>query len=217
MGGRAVKGSGVSTGGKRGGRVNGLVGSSRRRAFESPIDKAAGYEVVWPEVAPLFNSARRLVNASFVYFTGECEDQGPLKIGVAKDPIARLRFMQTGNPRRLRVERILVGLRDTEQLLHELWEPFAIPSARNRVRVDSKPGTEWFRPEIRESLFPIVEAAASKQIVLLTSAIDDVDSGELETVIRNAHWAAGFIAKVRDQPRILARGAGYMPRPESRI
>jgi hypothetical protein len=82
----------------------------------SPLDKAAGHEVAWRRVSDVFDAARQIRNCKFVYFIGE-DDDGPVKIGVAKDPISRLRAMQTGNPRRLRVEHVLVGDMDVEKLL----------------------------------------------------------------------------------------------------
>lgn len=71
----------------------------RGRRPQSPIDKAKGYEIIWPQVSQLFEAVRHFDNPSFVYLIGEAD--GPLKIGVSKDPIARLRGMQTGNPQRL--------------------------------------------------------------------------------------------------------------------
>lgn len=196
---------------KRGTRPNGLILADQgERAYDSPLDKAAGFEVVWPQVTELFNEARRLEGTSFVYFIGEYEDDGPVKIGVAKDPIKRLRQMQTGNPRRLRVEYVLLGFRDTEKLLHELWEPFAISSARTRRRVDAAPGTEWFRPEVRERLFPIIETAVVGQVKHLQRREGNINADSTERIIRGAHIEHGFVATGREPIRLLARGAGYI-------
>jgi hypothetical protein len=95
------------------------VGAGSKRQFPSPLDKAKGYEVVWQQVSPVFESARGVGGISFVYFIGESDD-GSLKIGTSKDPISRLRGMQTGNPRRLRIEHVLVGSSHLEKLLHEI-------------------------------------------------------------------------------------------------
>ena len=116
----------------------------RERPYKSPLDRAAGFEVIWQHVSALFEVARQIANASFVYVIAE--EDGPIKIGSAVDPILRLRSLQTGNPRRLRVEHVLLGDADLERLLHELWEPFAIKSARvqRRQRPDAAPGTEGF-------------------------------------------------------------------------
>ncbi len=180
----------------------------------TPLDKAHGREVVWPQVSELFAAARTIVG-KFVYLIGE-EDDGPVKIGLAADPIKRLRAMQTGNSRRLRVEYVLLGDMPTEKLLHEMWEPFAIDSARRRGP-DSPPGTEWFRAEIREQLFPIVATAATKQTELLLNTTGDLCLNTLEAIVRDAHDVHGFAPKQRHEVRLLGASAGYVtPRP-SRI
>ena len=182
----------------------------------SPIDKAKGYEIVWNQVSPLFDAARACITPSFVYLIGEA-DNGPLKIGVSKDPIARLRTMQTGNPRRLRIEYVLLGGMAIEKLLHELWEPFAVLSARSTGKPDAAPGTEWFKPEARDQLLPIIEEAARRQGQYLDDAVDGYDYADLERLIRDAHADSDFVAQGRDEVRLLARGAGYAIGRPSRI
>lgn len=173
------------------------------------LDQAKGYEIVWPKVAPLFTATLGLLDASYVYVIGEHEDQGPVKIGVAQNPIRRLRSMQTGNPRRLRIEHVLLGDRTTEKLLHELWEPYAITSVSKRNKVGAAPGTEWFRSEVRPHLFPIVETAADAQVQLLHPG-GPVTVEDMERVIRQAHVAHDFVAKGREKVRLLAPVAGYI-------
>ena len=187
-----------------------------RRPYESPLDKAKAHEVVWPEVSDIFEASRRYLGQRFVYFMGE-ENDGPLKIGVAKDPIARLRGCQTGNPRRLCIERVVVGDHHLEKLLHQFWERFAIVSATNRPKADAPPGTEWFRPEIREDLFPILGTAAAEQSELLNSAPGDLTFGQLEQAVRDAHKAHGFVVYVPHQTRLLAAKSGYIVRRPSRL
>jgi hypothetical protein len=183
------------------------VGATKKRKVSSfPLDKAKGYEVIWSQVAPLFEAARRFVDIGYVYFIGE-EDDGPVKIGTAKDPIARLRSLQVGNPRRLRVEHVLVGDAYIERLLHEIWESFAIVSSRNAGKVDAPPGTEWFRPDIRPILFPAVITAAEQQIARLGEH-GDVSSTEMEKIIRGAHGVHGLVAQRRDETTLLAQGLG---------
>jgi hypothetical protein len=194
---------------RSGNRVS--IGTGRTRKVQSPIDKAKGYEIAWPQVSPLFEAARGITAISFVYFIGEA-DQGPLKIGVSKDPIARLRTMQTGNPRRLRIEQLLAGDTQIEKLLHELWEPHAIYSARTAGRPDAAPGTEWFKPEARPELLPIIATAAERQIEYLAAATDIVASSDLERIVRDAHAEHDFDAQGRDEVRLLATGAGHVLR-----
>jgi hypothetical protein len=183
----------------------------RRKHARSPLDKAKAHEVVWSEVAPLFEAARPWLDASFVYVIGEPDD-GPLKIGFSKDPIGRLRSMQTGNPRRLRIEHVLVGAMATEKLLHQFWEPHAILSAGSK----GLPGSEWFKPEARKRFRPIIEDAVGFQIELLESG-EQTSFAELEDVVRDAHRRNGFIPHVVAPTIQLAQGAGYVVSRRQRI
>lgn len=188
----------------------------RKRLSKSPLDKAKAYEVVWNQVAGLFEAARPFSNACFVYLIGEPDD-GPLKIGMSKDPIGRLRTMQTGNPRRLRIEYALIGDMPIEKLLHEFWEPFAVFSARTQGKPGAPPGTEWFKPEARQTLLPIIADAAQRQIDLMLTTPDDIASVELERAVRDAHAESGFVAQGRDEVRLLGQAVGYAVQRPSRI
>lgn len=196
----------------------------RKQIFKSPLDHAKAHEVVWQQVAPLFEAARNL-ECKFVYFIGE-EGPGPVKIGMAKDPVKRLREMQVGNSRRLRVEYVLIGDRHIEKLLHEFWEEFSIVSENKRGKVDAPPGTEWFRAEIREQLFPILGTASELQIQyadeVVTEAEVDIDRAgwqmnNMEDAVRDAHHEHGFVPVVRHQVRRLAAGAGYITPRRTRV
>lgn len=215
--GAAVKGgAGGHPGGKRRSRPKQRVVGRDGRHMESPLDRANGREVNWPQASPVFNSARRIgAGLMFVYFIAEIDD-GPIKIGVAKDPVQRLRGMQTGNPRRLRIEYILIGNRETEQLLHEIWREYAIPAPGRKV--DSGPGTEWFRPEIRSDLFPVLATAASWQVAYVASTEDEVlDYWSFDAIIRHAHDSHDVALRARDETGLLAAVAGTVVRRRSRI
>lgn len=187
---------------------------SARSPLASPLDKANGYEVIWPNVSALF-TAYRGMSCSFVYFIGE-RDGGTLKIGRAKNPIDRLRSMQTGNPRRLVLEHVLVGGNDVEKLFHEIWEPFAIVSDRNKTAVkDRGPGTEWFQPEIRETLFPVVAAAASRQIALREEDRPLVVE-EFELAAWKAHVECGTVLNSHD-PTFNSTPEGVFAARSSRV
>lgn len=187
-----------------------FVKSPRRR--RGPLDIAKAHEIVWADVAPVFEAGALFADTLYVYFIAE-EDGGAVKIGSAKDPIKRLREMQTGNPRRLRVELVILGDRDLERLLHQYWEDFAIYAADTRGRVGAPPNTEWFRPEIREKLFPIIAHAAKAQVeVLKRDGASEGFSTNAVQLVRDAHIAHGFIAKGRDETILLAHGAGYVRR-----
>lgn len=184
--------------------------STKKIQKSSPLDKARGFEIEdWERVAGLFSAARRIINPAFVYFIGE-EDNGPLKIGTAKCPIARLRSMQTGNPRRLRIENVLVGDRHIEGLFHDMWEEFAIFAPHNKGKLDARPGTEWFRPEIRELLMGIVDTAAEYQADYLNSETENLSIDTMESLVRESHGKHDFVGKGRDTVRLLANVSGYV-------
>lgn len=190
------------------------------RSTKSPLDKARASEIDWPKVAPLFDAARTVANPSFVYLIGE-QDDGPVKIGVAKDPITRLRAMQTGNSRRLRLERVLVGDRNIEQLLHQIWRHLAIVSPTKAGKPDSVPGTEWFEAEIRVELFPVVDTLTAAQIDHIADNIvgdrKDLDIADFERIVREAHGAHDVVAHRPHEVRLLAAGGGYVSPRRIRI
>lgn len=170
----------------------------------SPLDRASGFDVTWENVQPLFEAAKRLESPSFVYLIGE-EDEGPIKIGVAKDPIKRLWGMRTGNPRHLLIEYVIAGDVRAEKLLHEMWEPLGIRSKKNRNRTDTRPGTEWFAPEIRKRLFPVIAEIAEAQVYLIQ---EGQPSDEL-SLIHEAHQLHGIKPHFREKVLTLAHG-GYL-------
>lgn len=184
------------------------AGLRAKGRYQSPLDRAAGFELDWSKTSPLFNAARKIDKPCFVYLIAEGED-GPLKIGKAVDPVKRLREMQTGNSRRLRVERIILGDRDAEKLLHEMWEPFAIVSSRNKTRAGAPPGTEWFKDEIRENIFPIFDEIAARQAEVVERA-GSIDAEISEAYIRSAHRRNGYVAHSHEEIRQLAAGPGYV-------
>lgn len=188
----------------------------RVREYDNPLDRAKGFEVVWSEVAAVFNAAVQIANRSFVYVIGEFDDDGPVKIGLAKDPVHRRRAMQTGNPRRLRVEHVLVGKRDLERMLHEYWEPYAVVSAKSQRNPDSMPGTEWFKPEIRDGLLPILDTAAEKQVEMIQAG-GDFTFADLSRIVIEAHIAHDFVFHQPDEVRHLAWGAGYTTARSGRL
>ena len=178
--------------------------------MKSPLDKARGYEVVWANVAPLFDAACGVEAVCFVYLIGE--EDGPFKIGLAKNPISRLRSMQTGNPRRLRVERVVIGDMLTEKLLHEIWEPYAIRSPRARAKGDA-PGTEWFTPDARPAVDPILANAARWQVDYLSKCSGETAIQAFDAIVRMAHEDI----TQRDDPRLLGAEGGYVSRRVSRL
>lgn len=187
--------------------------ASKARTFQSPLDKARGFELVWSQVSPLFEAGRHVRDAKYVYFIGEYdedENDGPVKIGAATNPVDRLRSMQTGNPRRLRIEHVLLGDMALEKLMHELWEPFAIKSAAKRAKPASSPGTEWFTADIRPKLWPILDTAAAKQIKFLRGRTENIAPVEVENLVREAHAEHDFVFRKREPILLMAQGSGYV-------
>ena len=172
----------------------------RRHKPQSPLDRAKAHELDWESVAGLFDAARTLENPHFVYVIGE-PDNGPVKIGHSTDPIMRLRHFQTGNPRRLRLEQLVLGDKWTEALLHEAWEPYLLDTGNRKSR---KLDTEWFRAEIRAKLFPIFRAAAESQCNLLSRTSGEIRIVSLERMVRRAHAEHDFTFHKREQIRNLA-------------
>jgi T5orf172 domain len=186
-----------------------------KRPLKSPLDRAGGWELVWNQVTPVFEAARDVLDACFVYVIGE-EDGGPFKIGSAIDPVKRLRDLQVGNPRRLRVEYVLLGDEQMERLLHQVWEEFAIRSHRGK-KVDALPGTEWFRAEARSQLEPIFQSAADQQVKFMQAIEGVFTTDDLIGSVLEAHSERGFVLRGRDEVSLLAAGAGQIIHRRSRL
>lgn len=185
------------------------------RPPESPIDRAKGHELNWANVTPVFDLARGIENPEFVYIVSE-GDGGPLKIGRAKDPVKRLRTMQTGNSRRLRIEFVLLGGQLLERLLHEIWEPHAVRAADRVNKIVTGPGTEWFKTEIRNELLDIMPFAVEDQIAYLTEEAQPHYAG-LASVVYHAHVMYGANIHERDEVRLLGAVVGTATRNTSLV
>lgn len=187
-----------------------MTGSS----LTCPLDHAKPYEVVWDQVKMIFELSRRVIDCAFVYFIGE--EDGPIKIGFAKDPIKRVRAMQAGNPRRLRIEHVLIGDMGLEKALHQVWQHLAIVAPSRKNKPDALPGTEWFRAEIREKLDDILITAGLEQLDCVTRT-KEIDPADLTSAVLSAHEQHGIVIPGRDEVRLLATGAGYAVQRRSRI
>lgn len=178
---------------------------ARKRTYASPVDKAKGWEINWKTVAPVFEATRHVGNCCYVYAIAEADD-GPVKIGHSKDPIARLRTMQTGNPRRLRIEHVIVGGLNTEKFLHEVWLEYAITSANPRTKLpEAAPGTEWFRSAAREKLLPVMASASTFQVEYIEETSGtDISQSVLNEALRRAHGVHEVEMRGRDVVWFLA-------------
>jgi hypothetical protein len=167
----------------------------------------------------IFELSRSVEDCAFVYVIGE--QDGPVKIGFAKDPVKRLRTMQTGNPRRLRVEHVLIGWMELEKVLHQIWEPHAIVAASREGKVDVLPGTEWFKAEVRPKLDEVMITASLNQFDYLTfgphDEEDGIDPDGLTHAVKQAHLANGVELKGRDEVLLLGSVGGYAVSRRSRI
>lgn len=92
------------------------------------LAKANGAVGVWRD-------AQRATKATtgFVYFVREVGEDGPVKIGWARDPAVRFRGLQGGNPRGLRLLGYKRGTIADEHALHRRFRDALIRG-------------EWFRP-----------------------------------------------------------------------
>jgi hypothetical protein len=94
-----------------------------------------------PDIADALPPRRQTVppiwrhRTGYVYFIQEVGG-GPVKIGFALTPTDRLRALQTGNPRKLRIVRtVRCEFRAYERHLHRYYAPFHL-------------AREWFKPEV---------------------------------------------------------------------
>lgn len=167
------------------------------------MDIARPAEVEWERVAPIFQLSQYANDLRFVYFIGEPD--GPVKIGLAKDPVRRVRELQIGNPRPLRVERVIIGHTDTERLLHKMWEPYSLVAGRDGGKIGTEPGSEWFEAEIRGELYPILDTAIRGQIERVPKRMGtkELHSGYLNDLLWEAHIEHDFVIRDRKTYRNL--------------
>lgn len=99
----------------------------------------------------------------FVYFI-QAEQGGPIKIGVCRDPHARLASLQTCNPLKLRILGVVEGVEKDERRLHRRFAATRLqgewfePSGEllEYVAIHAGP-VPWLRPVIRRSPWPDCE------------------------------------------------------------
>lgn len=104
---------GMASGGTRQARI-GCMRDLRRRYRERNADAAPTLTTGSAQVD--FWHENTSVD-QFVYFVQQ-GDRGPVKIGVAKDPLDRMAALQTGNPTELHLRQVVPGQRDLESKLH---------------------------------------------------------------------------------------------------
>jgi len=104
---------------------------TRGQEAENPVEELANFGG-WQQANP---HCRRAIarGERFVYFI-QSGERGPIKIGAAANPFARLRELQTGNPYQLR---LLLA----EDAGCHAW---ALERALHRRFASSRLGGEWF-------------------------------------------------------------------------
>jgi Meiotically up-regulated gene 113 len=197
--GAAVKNISSGTGMRKAARVG--------RGRQYALDGVQAAEINWAPIAAMFDHAIGRASATFVYFIAEQPD-GPLKIGTAVDPIERRRQLQTGNPRHLRIERLVYGERRVESLLHRTFSGQVIPGSRERrSQFDGRfaVDTEWFSAESRPLILAAAEEIAERQL-----ATDGATNLTLGQIVVDVVCGLPIERTVGDEVRLLAEGAGYV-------
>lgn len=90
-------------------------------------------------------------------------ETGPVKIGVARDPIQRLAELQCGNPLQLRIQQVILGNREVEQAYHKHWH-------------DARIRGEWFGNGAEEVIVALAREASRRQIEAHRNNPDDPDA-----------------------------------------
>lgn len=181
------------------------------------LSNAYAGEINWQPAAEMFAAAKRTGCVSFVYFIQEQqedeEEVGPLKIGTALNPIKRLRALQTGNPRRLWIERLLIGDRKLERFLHESFQAYAITDGRNRSSVYNavyQMETEWFKADTTDWLLGVAERMAALQLTSIESIPENRTVQGIGQVA--SEMLKSFPKRGHDDLVLLAVGAGSVRR-----
>lgn len=94
-------------------------------------------------------------NPTFVYFIQQGED-GPVKIGTAKDPRVRLSELGCGNPEPLYIRAIVLGDRTTEQQYHHDWAQARLTG-------------EWFGHGAQEIIITLAQQASHEQMEMFVA------------------------------------------------
>lgn len=91
----------------------------------------------------------RIEKPLFVYFIQDAN--GPVKIGKAHDPRARLADLQCGNPQPLQLRAVVLAAVDTEDRLHRSW---------NHCRISG----EWFAADSASHILELAKRTQRGQI-----------------------------------------------------
>lgn len=168
-----------------------------------------GSEINWDHV-PGVLAGRQPGRMPYVYFIAEAGD-GYIKIGTARHPVKRLRELQTGNPRHLKIERVIHGDTEIEKLMHGYFRDDVV-GGRQQLSTTFQNSrardTEWFDPGARERIFEAAEEIWYRQVEL--KPVDGFITIEmLQVAVAEAMDSLGHTLRGQDELRFLARTMGY--------
>lgn len=170
-----------------------------------------GTEIDWEHVQPVLNRAIP-GQMPFVYFIAEPDD-GYIKIGTAMNPVKRLRDLQTGNARRLRIERVIYGDQQIERLLHAYFRPWMAEGrqiATTIYKTARARETEWFKPASREALLQAADVIWRHEQQIERVDGNGITGEQLQAAIGAAMIELGHTLRREDEIRLLAQGPGYI-------
>lgn len=181
------------------------MGTSRKRSL---LDGVHAQEINWSTNVQkiICEPQRRGFEIGFVYLMAE--DDGPFKIGSANHPITRLRALQTGNPRLLKLEHLIIGTLEKERLL-QLWaREFVVPG---RVRQRGVNGamardTEWFDRAGLEEVGAMFEAIADVQLRAAAGSV----SADMEQATTTCLNGSDREIVYGDTVRLIGAASGYV-------
>lgn len=112
----------------------------------------------------------------YVYLLGELNNAAEptewVKIGHATDPVRRIRSLQTGNPRPLQYEALILGDKRTERLLHKHFAGVAVGNS------------EWHGHGYREAIIAFFREISRRQMHVAADPTEWVNDGVLrETIV----------------------------------
>ena len=100
----------------------------------------------------------------YIYFV-QAGEKGPVKVGLSKNPMSRVKQLQTSNPHTLKLLGIIPGDRETEEMIHDKFE-------------DHRLEGEWFEPT--NELIDIVRSLLDDQDRLIKETEDARNRAALE-------------------------------------
>lgn len=99
----------------------------------------------------------------FVYFIQD--ERGPVKIGKASNPFARLSGLQVGNPFQLTLRAVILATPNAEQRIHEMW---GVAHIRG----------EWFGGAFEPDIVARARLAQRRQIESILNGETTVDAAQ---------------------------------------